>query len=69
MKKCVSTWVFRLEIASDKTPWTKDIKKELVELLFQAKLFGNFYIEEDLGGCAFHVRSDQKTRKKETVKA
>jgi hypothetical protein len=51
----VSTWVFRLEVASDKTPWTKEILKELKELLYQAKLFGNFYIEEDLGGCAVHI--------------
>jgi len=66
MKKCVSTWVFRLEVASDKTPWTKDIKKELEELLYQAKLFGNFYIEEDLGASAIHILSDQKKMKKET---
>ena len=58
--KTVSTWVFRLEVASDKTPWTKDIKREIVGLLYQAKLFGNFYIEEDHGASAIHVLPDQK---------
>lgn len=51
----VSTWVFRLEVASDKTPWTKDIKEELTKLLYQTKLFGNFYLEESVTESAFHI--------------
>ena len=51
----VSTWVFRVEIASDKTPWTKEIKAELTKLLYQAELFGNFYIEEDPSATAIHI--------------
>ena len=51
----VSTWVFRVEVASDKTPWTREIKEELTKLLFQANLIGNFYIEESRAEIAFHI--------------
>jgi len=56
-----STWVFRVEIASDKTPWTKEIQKELNRLLFESNLWGNFYIEEDTGASAVHIL-DLKTK-------
>jgi len=65
MKHCepiVSTWVFRVEVASDKTPWTREIKKELEELLYQAKLFGNFYIEESPSEIAFHILEKTKVK-------
>lgn len=39
-------WVFRIEVVSNKTPWTKDAEKELQRLLYSSELFGNWKVDE-----------------------
>jgi len=45
-RKTVCGWVFRIEIVSDKTPWTKDIQAKLQELFRSQDLFGNWKVTE-----------------------
>lgn len=39
-------WVFRLEIVSEKTPYTKEVTNELHALLESSQVIDRFLIEE-----------------------
>ena len=43
-----SGWVFRIEIVSSKTPWTREIIKELERLFKSSELIDEYMVSSEL---------------------